>query len=244
MNRTRRVRDHRRERDVHHRPVRRREHEAARFGRCSRPDDPHPPEQPRDPGHERAERSGRTTSGDPRRSGPLDELGDDVVDVAPGRVDHDRVVGRRAAATPLAHCRSRPRRASAVAHVVDRDRARRRRFVELAAAGPLFVARGQEHLQPARPGTRPFRCRDLRPRPPPCSATHARWRATSTARTSGCAETVDTAAVTSGPRISALTSRPSIVVMPSSTRDRAARAAIRRTPARRRARRRARARPA
>ena len=73
----------------------------------------------------------------------------------------------------------------------------------------------------ARRGTRPFRCRGPRPPRRRARATHARWRATSTARTSGCAATVDTAAVTSGPRISALTSRPSIVVTPSSTRDRA-----------------------
>ena len=42
--------------------------------------------------------------------------------------------------------------------------------------------------------------------PPPRSATHCRWRSTSTARTPGLAATADTAPLTSGPRMASVTS--------------------------------------
>ena len=136
---------------------------------------------------------------------------------------------------------SASRRSSAALHVVDRDLRAPRRLVALAAPGPLVVARGQEHLDASRPGTRPCRCRGPRPLPRRGARPTRAGCATSTSRTAGCADTVDTAAVTSGPRISALTSRPS--------RRRHARPRARsplrgqrpRTPRRRRSHRRARA---
>ena len=55
--------------------------------------------------------------------------------------------------------------------------------------------------------------------PPPCSATQARWRCTSAARTPLFAATALTAPVTSRPRISAVASTPSTitVVAPSTS---------------------------
>ena len=124
----------------------------------------------------------------------------------------DRVVGRRAAATRPGRCRARRGASSAACTSSTATVAGRRRLVALAAAGPLVVARGRGTPSPgasgnttvpmSRPSTTRRRAR----------ATHARWlrhehrphrrdaRRPSTPR-----------AVTSGPRISALTSRPSSV---------------------------------
>ena len=88
-------------------------------------------------------------------------------------------------------------------------------LVALAAGGPLVVARGEEHLhrrvgEHDGPDVAPLDDAAAvlaRPRPA------AGRRAPRAPR--GCAETVETAAVTSGPRISALTSRPSSRTTPS-----------------------------
>ena len=138
---------------------------------------------------------------------------------------------RRAAATRRARCRAHPAERSAdrtSSTCTARADAASSRWRRRARSSSLAV----RNTLSARPGTRRSRCRGPRPRRRPCSATHARWRATSTDRTPGCAATVDTAAVTSGPRISALTSRPSIVVTPLSRvivrlpRDRGARVTV------------------
>ncbi len=92
---------------------------------------------------------------------------------------------------------SRSRRARAAGSSSD-DR-RRARSSSLAVRNTLRVASGNTTLAMSRPSTTP----------PPFSATHCRWRATNSVRTSGQAATALTALPTSGMRSRSVMSSPS-----------------------------------
>ena len=206
------------ERNVHHRPVRRGEDEPAALRQVLLPDHPHAPRHAAEPHDEAGGRSGRRASGDARgprassRTSPTTSSTDATSGV---ELRSASSAGRSGdAARPLS---SASRRASELFTSSTRNRALPTRPRRAGAGAPVPRRSRSGTSSPAPRGTPPSRYHALRPRRHRARPTHARWRATRTSRTDGCADTVDTAPVTSGPRISSLTSRPSIVVMPSST---------------------------
>ena len=155
------------------------------------------------------------------RAEPFDDLGHDV------RRPSSRWCRRRsrrrrpAAATPPDPSPARPAAARDSCTAATSVGALRRLLVALAPAGPLLVAGGEEHLhrrvgEHDRPDVAALDHAAavlVHPRPLPRDEHASGPR--------GCAETVDTVAVTSGPRISALTSRPSSRTISSSSSMRA-----------------------
>ena len=146
----------------------------------------------------------------------LEDARDHLLDAQAVGLDAQRVRGLRAAATTA---RVRVQAVAALEIGLDGLQAalgwpsswarRRARSGAVAMRKNLCVGRGNTTVVVSRPSaTRP---------PPRASASRARWRcrATTASRTAGWAETVETAAVTSAPRIAGSPGRPSIVMRPS-----------------------------
>ena len=178
------LRHEREERDVHHRPVRRREDVAAgRAAVAPAPTHAHPEQHAGalgdDPPDDAVEEHGRVL---PRRAEALDDLGDDLVDRTAGRVDHERIVGRpQRRRRPAAVERVAPRSASCTASTSTVPVGGL--LVALRGGGPAPRRRRRGTPSPPRPGTRRCRCRGPRPRRRRAARPTSRWRSTRTRRT-------------------------------------------------------------
>ena len=165
------ARDRRRERDVHHRTVRRGEHEATRRGNVLQPDDRGRGTARRGmPGHERAHEPVEQHQAIPAARARSTSSCDDLVDRR-GRSCRPRSRRRPARSgetTPAAVERVAPRRGR-LAPSSTSTVARRRRLVVLAPAARAPRRSRSGTPSPVRRGTRPSRCRAPRPLPPPCS---------------------------------------------------------------------------